>query len=244
MKAVKEVSRIDPLLARNGVDPVLRNGKKEKAEKKEEPVRLFEIDEREMVVEIVGSTDLIVNRYGHIAKDQIQAGREKRKGKSAPRKEITPEAYWMASLYPMPGFVPTMKTYKKGKYGVPASGLKKAIVSACAYTQGEIAKTFARGGFHVDEDAGGLVEVKYKDMALRTDDVRIGQNRTPDVRYRASFQKWSMQVKLRYNAASGVGPEVIVNLLNLAGFHIGLCEWRAEKGSMAYGSFRVTKVLR
>jgi hypothetical protein len=66
--------------------------------------------------------------------------------------------------------------------------------------------------------------------------VRIAMG-TADIRYRGEFKDWSCTLRLSYNA-NVLSPEQIVNLFNVAGYAIGVGEWRpARDGS--FGRFRV-----
>ena len=59
-----------------------------------------------------------------------------------------------------------------------------------------------------------------------------------DLRYRPSFDDWGCVLRIRYNA-SAISPEQIVNMLSHAGFHIGICEMRPERGGNTNGTFEV-----
>jgi hypothetical protein len=60
---------------------------------------------------------------------------------------------------------------------------------------------------------------------------------TADIRYRPEFKQWKMPVTLKFNAAV-ISVEQIANLLNTAGFGVGIGEWRPEKNG-SYGRFHV-----
>lgn len=71
---------------------------------------------------------------------------------------------------------------------------------------------------------------------MRQDMVRVGMG-TADVRFRGEFTAWATTLSVTYNAKS-LSPEQIVNLFNLAGFGVGVGEWRPEKDG-SYGRFHV-----
>ena len=54
------------------------------------------------------------------------------------------------------------------------------------------------------------------------------KNGSADIRYRAEFPEWACTLRILYNAAY-VSPEQLVNLLQLAGFHVGIGEHRVER---------------
>ena len=92
--------------------------------------------------------------------------------------------------------------------------------------------TELRGSFHIE---GELVEIKGKPN-MREDMVRIGMG-TADIRYRPEFKEWSVTLPLRYNADK-ISLDQIVNMFNLAGFGVGVGEWRPEKDG-THGMFHV-----
>jgi hypothetical protein len=70
----------------------------------------------------------------------------------------------------------------------------------------------------------------------REDMVRIGMG-TADIRYRGEFDPWSVNVPIIYNAGV-LSAEQIMHLFRIAGFAIGVGEWRPQKDG-SYGMFRV-----
>jgi hypothetical protein len=63
-------------------------------------------------------------------------------------------------------------------------------------------------------------------------------NHTPDVRTRAILPEWACRVTLQYTTPI-LRQQSIVNLLAAAGFQSGVGDWRQEKGSGSYGSFKM-----
>jgi hypothetical protein len=108
---------------------------------------------------------------------------------------------------------------------------KAAAVGACRFTDG-LKMTEARGAFHVD---GELAKIEGE-PTMREDMVRVGMG-TADIRYRGEFQSWRTTLEISYNA-DAISIGMIVNLFNLAGFGVGVGEWRPEKDG-SYGRFHV-----
>jgi hypothetical protein len=133
-----------------------------------------------------------------------------------------PEKDFEESLYKLPG----------GKFGFPSIAFKNAAVTACTSLGKAITKTAARQCFHV---TGDMVEIVGK-PTMREDTVRIGQG-TADIRYRGQFEKWSCTLAIRYNARV-LSDEQLIALLNLAGFAVGVGEWRPERDGQ-FGLFHV-----
>jgi hypothetical protein len=180
-----------------------------------------------LVLTVTGTTPLICHKFSTKSKEMMRAKQAgEAKHKKAPK---NPEEEFQACLYPMPG--------KKESYGFPASGFKKAAVSACRYADG-INMTFAKGAFHV---VGDLLEIKGSKPKMREDIVRLNSGPKPvaDIRYRAEFDKWAVEIPVRFNSAA-ITPSMIVNLFNIAGFSVGIGEWRPEK-SGSFGMFEIQK---
>ena len=60
---------------------------------------------------------------------------------------------------------------------------------------------------------------------------------TADIRYRAEFKKWKATLTIRYNAHV-ISTEQIINLYHVAGFSIGIGDWRPQKEG-SHGMFHV-----
>jgi hypothetical protein len=63
-------------------------------------------------------------------------------------------------------------------------------------------------------------------------------NRTPDVRTRAIIPHWACKISINYTRPLLKEP-AIVHLLAAAGMTQGIGDWRTQKGSGNYGSFRI-----
>jgi hypothetical protein len=173
-----------------------------------------------MELKIEGDSPLICHAWSNKAKRAMldKQMRKAKQGKEAKK----PEKDFEESLYKYPG----------GGYGFPAAAFKAAAVGACTFIA-NLTKITARGGFHV---IGELIKIEGSKPTPREDMVRIAMG-TADIRYRGEFKKWSVRLRIRYNAAV-ISPEQITNLFNTAGFAIGVGEWRPQKGG-SYGMFHV-----
>ena len=63
-------------------------------------------------------------------------------------------------------------------------------------------------------------------------------NRTPDVRTRAVIRHWATRVTISF-AQPIIKLQSVANLLASGGITSGIGDWRVEKGSGSYGTFRV-----
>jgi len=206
---------------RGAPKPNGKNGKKvEVAE-----LSIPDLETSKITLTVKGMTPLIVHKFGDKSRKQME---DKQQGKAQHKKEAKdPQAEFRSSLYVI--------NEKKGIYGFPASGFKKAMVSACRYAEG-VTMTKALGAFHV---LGDLLPIKGAKPEMRTDVVRVGKfgAKTSDIRYRGEFKNWSIDVEILYNARV-VNKQTLAHLLHLAGFSVGIGEWRPEKGGQ-FGMFEL-----
>lgn len=183
------------------------------------PISIPKIDVRHMEVTLIGDSPLICHKWSEKAKKEM-LDKQMKKAKAA-RAAKDPEADFHASLYQMPD----------GGYGFPCVAFKSAAVGACRFSEG-IKMTEARGAFHI---VGELAKIDGV-PTMREDMVRVGMG-SADIRHRGEFKTWRVTLLVSYNA-SAFSPEQIINLLNIAGFGVGVGEWRPEKDG-SYGRFHV-----
>jgi len=188
-----------------------------------------------MEVTLIGDSPLIVHAWSHKSKQEM-LGKQMKKAKGA-KEAKDPRADFEASMYRL----------ADGGYGFPSVAFKAAAVTAATSVAG-ITKVAARQAFHIlgdDADIKGAFDgsVSRVNLAkiegtpqMREDMVRVGMG-TADIRYRAEFPNWRASVLVRFNA-NVLSEAQILNLLNTAGFAVGVGEWRPEKDGMN-GMFHV-----
>lgn len=203
----------------NGAKQMPTATKKNKAETAETTVTIQAIDIRHIRIKLVGDSPLISHRWSDKAKKMMLEKQTKRARQAKEAKD--PEQDFKDSLYIHP----------EGGYGFPAVAFKSSAVSSCRYA--DMKMTEARGAFHVQ---GELVPIDGDEPTPREDMVRIGMG-TADIRYRGEFVNWSATLPITYNARA-ISPEQIINLFNIAGFGVGVGEWRPERDGQ-YGRFHV-----
>lgn len=184
-----------------------------------------------MKVTIEGESPLIVHRFSDKAKKQI-AEKQGKKATGA-RKARDPKAEYEAAMYTLPG--------KPGKHYIKAIAFKCAIVDSASFIP-NLTKVILRGAVFVTGDKANpaYVEIKGSKPHMATDTVRIGQG-TTDLRYRPQYDKWSVIITVRYDRDT-LSAEQIVNLLNRAGFSIGVGEKRPQqKSGDSFGMFTVAR---
>ena len=170
-------------------------------------------------LKLVGDSPLIVHAWSKKAKEQMLAKQMKKATMAKEAKD--PQRDYQESLYHLEG----------GGYGFPAIGFKAAAVNACSSVEG-ITKVQARGAFHI---VGEMVKIEGT-PAMREDMVRIGMG-VADIRYRGEFKEWQATLTVRHNARV-LSASQIINLFNVAGFAVGLGEWRPGRDG-SYGLFHV-----
>jgi len=171
-------------------------------------------------VTLIGDTPLIVHRWSEKAKKQMLDKQMKKA--SAGKEAKDPDRDFRESLYVL----------EDGSYGFPIIGFKAAAVTACT-SIGSMTKVAARQAFHVD---GEFAIIEGDEPKMREDMVRVGMG-TADIRYRGEFKNWFTTIAVKYNA-NVMSAEQILNLMQTAGFAVGVGEWRPEKDGQ-FGRFHV-----
>lgn len=171
----------------------------------------------DVTVRLNGTAPLICHKWSEKAKRQMLDKQMKRATKGKDAKD--PEADYRDSLYEHPD----------GGYGFPSVAFKAAAVRAGTYMDHKM--TFLRGAFHVQ---GELVKIEGE-PSMREDMVRVGM--TTDIRYRGQFETWAVDLPVRINAAV-LSMEQLAALFHVAGFSVGVGEWRPEKNGQN-GTFEV-----
>lgn len=185
-----------------------------------EVVELKKINIQRVEISLVGDSPLIVHAWSEKAKREML---EKQMKKAKVAKEAkNPERDYEQAFYRLPS----------GKPGFPTIAFKSAAVSAGGRFADGLKMTELRGSFFIE---GEMVEI-HGEPNMREDMVRVGMG-TADIRYRPEFKAWKVRLPIRYNA-DAISLEQLVNIFNLAGFGVGVGEWRPEKDGQ-YGMFHV-----
>lgn len=210
-----------------------------KAEKKPETkvIRIPALLQKEMTVTIVGDRPLLVNNKMSVAEElaeQYDPASGGKSGSPKPRPR-SPDEQYAGSFYTLPDSKYPAPS-PKGRYGVPASGIKKCVCAAIRTTGITDNTTIGliSNSFWVMEDDGGLCLIKGKPVR----DVRpvIINQKVPRMAHRARWDEWSIKLRIKFNPLV-LSEEAIVNLLMYAGQYIGLCELRAQKKQGSCGGF-------
>jgi hypothetical protein len=176
--------------------------------------------ERFQVIEsafnISGTSSLICNQWSPKVRREMLDKHMKKAPKAQEAKD--PQQDFLDSLYVLPDW----QQEESGlRYGFPTIAFKAAMVRAGTYVGFKM--TYLRGAFRID---GELIPIKG-DPAIREDMVRL-QGSKPDIRFRAEFSPWGAVIPVRHNE-SAISVEQIAKILEIAGFSVGVGEWRPEK---------------
>lgn len=214
------------------------------ASKKEETVvEIRPLDIKRVKIKIVGDTPLIVHAWSEKAKRMMleaQTKATKTKGKSIrdPYDDFIQSMYWLEGK-PEESTVEAFEDAVKNgaKWGFPVGAIKMAGNSA-AYRNGWVKNQMSlRGSYFLKTEYGEMAEIKGATPIMREDMVRIGMG-SADLRYRAEFRDWSMEMILEYNASGDMTLEQIVNIINAGGYSVGIGEWRPEKDG-SFGTYHI-----
>lgn len=173
---------------------------------------------------IRGTSPLIQHKWSEKAKRQM---REKQAGKKTKSREVRdPEK----EVHDATHFT------EQGEYGIPLEAIKKAIITA-AHKDIGIEKTLVRKSLYIrSDDPGNILAMKCDEPIMREDLVRVGAG-SADLRYRPEFRNWSVRIKATFDS-DNLQIDDLLNLVNRAGFGVGLHEMRPEKDG-DYGRFEV-----
>ena len=200
-------------------------------------------------IKIQGMSPLLTHAWSEKAKIEMldkQTGKTKIMPKKPrfPFEEFVQSAYWMTPMPTGENKEELEKNFEKvvqsSRWGFPAVAIKEAAIMAASRNGIDIKTTSLKGCFFVlGEGPRQLVEIKGCLPHIQEDMVHIGTiSKTADLRYRAQFDDWYMELVIRYNANGPVSLEQIVNLINLGGFSCGIGEWRPERNGIC-GTFQV-----
>jgi len=192
-------------------------------------IQILEIVKGTMEFCILGTSPLIMNRMSQKVWFELLAPKGKKTAvekassmKHDPIQEFRNSPYIMtdAKAPTLLCILPTAFKRAMGTAALDTPGAKKAQIGRLVYIEGEQLPIY------------GVPKVF---MAItRSADM----NRTPDVRTRALLPEWACKLRVTFTKPI-LREQSIANLLAAAGFQSGVGDWRQEKGSGSYGSFKL-----
>ena len=186
-----------------------------------------------------GHCGMIMNRFGETPADNLNKtyeGGSKVKTKRDPVREYKESAH----------LLPEKKFNDKkpsGIFGFPTQGLIKSMKSAAS--KGLAGPDMK--GTRIPTTVFAVTEfiplTKVKKMRMRRDLVgggsSGGKQKPQTISYRAEFLEWESTFQIEY-CPNMYSADQIINLINLAGYHIGIGSWRPDSQSPGpHGRFEV-----
>lgn len=212
--------------------------------KPSESIAIPELRLSTLTVTVCGDSPLIVHAWSQKAKLMMLRKHmgEAEAGKKEPK---DPVEDFNQSLYRLPD----------GGYGFPSVAFKAAAVTACTSIDG-VTKVAARQSFLITGEQIAvpsafkldgeplmarydLVRIFGSEPEMREDMVRLNGGVSTDIRYRGQFWPWFCKLNVVHNVGA-LSPPQVVNLINVAGFGVGVGEWRPEKDGIN-GRFHVAR---
>lgn len=192
-------------------------------------IELPALDIQHVVYTIRGlSPGLLVHKFSDKTRKQIQ---DKQQGKAqsakAPRnpEEEANEARYLLT-----------RQRNGATDGFPASGIARAMVSAGGRF-GDAKMTELRGAFYITTEGDNLLPIFDREWELQTHPCRLARNVASFTHRPFYAEGWRMEVPFEYSATA-ITADQIGALLALAGFHIGIGDWRPEHNG-TYGRFEI-----
>jgi hypothetical protein len=188
-------------------------------------VELKPINKAIMRFTIKGTSPLITHNWDEKAKEMMRQKQQEGK-KTKGREKRDPQAECLAAAY----------RTSDGKIGIPGLALKTAIITA-AHKDIGIEKTLVRKALFLrTNEANKVIPMDAGEPTMREDMVRVGMG-SADLRYRPMWEEWSVDVEFEVDLDL-LQEKDVVNLVNRAGFGVGICEWRPEKNG-EFGRFEI-----
>lgn len=201
-----------------------------------QPISIPQSPRTLLIVEITVLTLLVTHRFPEKAKHQIRA-KQQNLAKLA-KEARDPQGEFEESVY----------ICEDGTYGFPTGALAESITCASVDVMPKCKSMIRRNLFIEDDDFDvrddrGLIRVDAEPV-LREDVVRLaGASRPADLRYRGGYAPgWKATARIWFDERM-LSRDQVIQLCQIAGESIGLCEGRPEKTlSMNWGKFKVTGV--
>jgi hypothetical protein len=119
---------------------------------------------------------------------------------------------------------------------VPSAAFRNAFIASARYIEGVFMVTL-QGSLFID--GGEWVPILDRTTnepavpVMRQDMVRVGGKAGPgsgvaDIRFRPEYSNWKVPLRVQFNS-NMLSDDQVANLINIAGFSVGVCEWRPEK---------------
>lgn len=195
------------------------------APKKEvEQIKIKPIEFNRIQVTVIGDAIMVQHRVGEGAIFKLEDSTREKKFKEKKQPRNIQQEYREATY-----FMPDGKTI-----ACPAMWFKQSMINACSFIEG-VSKVLVRAAVFVE---GDYVQV-HGEAKMRTDVVRLqGFNKPAQTRYRPEVFPWHVVLPIKYRPDL-IDASDLCNLLNHAGFSVGVGEDRPQKRGGQWGLFHV-----
>ena len=188
-------------------------------------VEISNLKLKNMNVGVIGTSPLLTNNMSEEDEEQLLRMETK---KSRIRKARDTEKEVKDAIY----------RTEDGKPGILASAFRRAMIDTAKSKHlfsTDIDGKLISGAVRV---LGGIIPIKYSKMVTnRARGIRSGRTKSPIIIFRPEFRDWSCILNIQFDE-SAISADQIINLLNYAGFHTGVGDWRPQRNGI-YGMFRV-----
>ena len=185
-------------------------------------VELHQLKKEMIEVNIVGATSLLMEAQDKFAAENIQ--RKKDKKVTIEDKRTDEQKF------------EDKKWLSEGKPGIPAIAFHKGMIAVAPYIEGLDMKR-VRGSIRV---MGDIIPISFKKELTN---IKFGKDsgmtKAPRKIVRPEYTDWSCKLKIVYNSTN-ISAEQVVNLLNWAGFQVGVGGFRPEH-SGSFGQYEVKR---
>ena len=186
-------------------------------------VHLQQLQKKKIVVELIGLTPLMMEKMDM---DVVERYNLKKGKKLSEKDDKLEEDKYEAKKH---------LTDNK-KVGFPSTAFLKGMVGVAPYIDGMDMKK-VRGSVRI---LGDIIPIKYKEEIK---DIKWGKtsgiSKAPRKIIRPKFVDWSCKLEIIYNSTN-ISAEQIINLLNWAGFQMGIGGFRPEHSGM-FGQYEVKR---
>ena len=194
-----------------------------KQEKKIIDIKLHKVETKEINLKIKGLTPYMPERQSANIADEY----DKKKSGQRVDKDTRSEAEKVEEK---------IHYNEKGEVCIPSSAFYNGMIEMAPYIEG-LDKKKVMGSIRMLKN---MIPITYKSKSIREDVGRsAGITKAPRKIIRTQFIDWSCEVPIKYNVGL-ITPELIVNLLDLAGFQDGVGAWRPQKKG-TFGQYEIIK---
>jgi hypothetical protein len=190
---------------------------------------LIKIRIKTMKIPINGRTNFIMNKLSDKVRKGILAKQTGKNIKPKQQRNLSQEVQ------------DAIHKLSNGNVGFPASGFQTCIVEMAKSKHLDIGVDgkLVKGAVRIcSEDPSGNIPIKFEKMEVQETWGRGGDRKgTPLTIVRPQFINWSCILPIQYDSTL-ITAEQIINLLNYAGWHIGMGAWSPRNGG-TFGMFEV-----